>query len=129
APVVHAGLADGEGTERGLKLPGREVAVSNHHPAAGAVPELGEVPDVGLDLGLDGLGEHPAGSLPEDLGQGILRGGGSTVGQNSRTFRHRRILPSREGTGACLDKNKHQGYAALIRSRSTTFRHTSFETG
>jgi hypothetical protein len=38
---------------------------------------------VGLDpggaFGLDGLGEHPPGPIPEDLGEHVLAGGSGTM--------------------------------------------------
>ena len=43
--------------------------------APGLVLEVGVVVDPGGDLGLDGLGEHPPGPVPEDLGEDVLAGG------------------------------------------------------
>ena len=38
----------------------------------GVVLEVGVGVDPGGDLGLDGLGEHPPGPVPEDLGEDVL---------------------------------------------------------
>ena len=39
------------------------------------VLEVGVGVDPGGDLGLDGLGEHPPGPVPEEVGEDILAGG------------------------------------------------------
>jgi hypothetical protein len=40
--------------------------------ATGIIHEVVVGGDVGGDLGLDGLGEHPPGPVPEDLGEDVL---------------------------------------------------------
>ena len=61
--------------DAGLDGPLGEMAVADHLLAPGLVLEVGVVVDPGGDLGLDGLGEHPAGPVPEELGEDVLAGG------------------------------------------------------
>ena len=63
------------GPDAGLDGPLGEMAVADHLLAPGLVLEVGVVVDPGGDLGLDGLGEHPPGPVPEDLGEDVLAGG------------------------------------------------------
>ena len=67
-------MLDLDRSEAGLDDPLGEMAVADHLLAAGFVLEVGAVSDAGGDLGLDGLGEHPPGAVPEDLGEDVLAG-------------------------------------------------------
>ena len=42
-------------------------AVAHHQPPPALVALADEPGDVGVDLGLQGLGQHPPGALPDDL--------------------------------------------------------------
>ena len=64
AAVPDPGLLDLDGPDAGLDGPLGQVAVADHLLAPGLVLEVGVVVDPGGDLGLDGLGEHPAGPRP-----------------------------------------------------------------
>ena len=61
--------------DAGLDGPLGQVAVADHLAAPGVVLEVGVVVDPGGDLGLDGLGEHAPGPVPEELGEDVLAGG------------------------------------------------------
>jgi hypothetical protein len=43
------------------------AAVADHQATAALVTLIDELRDVGVDLGLQRLGQHPAGALPDDL--------------------------------------------------------------
>jgi hypothetical protein len=49
------------------------MAVADHQPPSGLVTYLSERRDVGLDLGLQGRGQHPPGALAHDLIQAWRR--------------------------------------------------------
>ena len=51
----------------GQHLAGLVGAVAHHQPAAVLVALVGELGDVGVDLGLQRLGQHPPGALADDL--------------------------------------------------------------
>jgi hypothetical protein len=70
--ITGPGLLDLGGADAGLDHPRRQKAVANHLLVPGLVFEVGVGIDPGGDLGLDGLGEHPRGPVPEDLGQDVL---------------------------------------------------------
>jgi hypothetical protein len=72
APVLNPGLLDRDFAEAGLDGPLGEVAIADDLAASLVVLELGMGVDPGGDLGLDGLGQHPAGPVPEDLGDDVL---------------------------------------------------------
>jgi site-specific DNA recombinase len=71
-PVVDPWLLDLDRADAGLDGPLRQVAVADHLAAPVVVLEVGVGVDPGGDLGRDGLGEHPPGPVPEDLGQHVL---------------------------------------------------------
>ena len=60
------------GPDAGLDGPLGEVAVADDLAASRVVLEVGVVVDPGGDLGLDGLGEHLTGPVPEELGEDVL---------------------------------------------------------
>jgi hypothetical protein len=68
-------LLDLDGSEAGLDGPLGQVAVADHLLMPGLVLEVGVVGDPGGDLGLDGLGEHAPGAIPQDLGEDAMAGG------------------------------------------------------
>jgi hypothetical protein len=70
--VTDPGLLDLDGADAGLDGPLRSVAVADGLLPAGLVLEVRVGVDPGGDLGLDGLGEHPPGPVPEDFGQDVL---------------------------------------------------------
>jgi site-specific DNA recombinase len=70
--VVDPRLADLDLSQAGLDGPLGEVAVADDLLATGVVLEVGTCVDVGGDLGLDGLGQHPSGPIPEQVGQHVL---------------------------------------------------------
>src|SRR5512142_1688945 len=72
ATVLDPGLLDLDLAEAGLDGPLREVAVADDLAATGGVLEVGMGVDPGGDLDLDGLGQHPASPVPEDLGEDVL---------------------------------------------------------
>jgi hypothetical protein len=51
----------------GQHLPGLVRAVAHHQPPAGLVPLGSEPGHIGIDLGLQGLGQHPPRTLTHDL--------------------------------------------------------------
>lgn len=70
--LVDALVVDSRGgvldpTRRGEDLPGLVRAVADHQPTAVSVALVAEPGDVGIDLGLKRLGQHPPGALPHDL--------------------------------------------------------------
>jgi hypothetical protein len=73
-PVVDPRLLNLDLSEAGLDGPLGEVAVADDLAASPVVPEVGMVVDPGGDLGLDGLGEHAAGPVPEEVGEDVLAG-------------------------------------------------------
>jgi hypothetical protein len=74
AAVPDPGFLDLDGSEAGLEGPLGQVAIADHLLVPGLILEVGVVSDPGGGLGLDGLGEHPAGAVPEDLGEDVLAG-------------------------------------------------------
>jgi hypothetical protein len=84
------------------------VAVADHPPAAGFVLEVGVVSDPGGDLGLDGLGEHLAGALPEDLGEDVLAGGHRHDADVDGRLVHGGVLLGLVGRLVCLYWWQHQ---------------------
>jgi hypothetical protein len=52
---------------RGEHLPGLVSPVAHHQPASALVALTRELGDVGVDLGLQRFGQHPAGALADDL--------------------------------------------------------------
>ena len=51
------------------------MAIADHLPPPGLVLEVGVAVDPGGDLGLEVLGEQPAGAVPQELGEDILASG------------------------------------------------------
>jgi hypothetical protein len=68
-PVVDAGPDDLDLARAGGELAGWRVAVAAHQPVAALVDQLSERGDVGIDLGLERRGQHPAGALAGQLVQ------------------------------------------------------------
>jgi len=70
-----------------------------HHQSAPAfVALVGELGDVGVDLGLQGLGEHPAGALADDLvdqRRAVGAAGVISVGRSRNYGEHGSYLPDR----------------------------------
>ena len=74
-------------------------AVAHHQPASGLIALVGEPGDVVGDLGLQRLGQHPPGTLADDLidqrrraaGRGALL---TAVGL-ARNYREHGVVPSR----------------------------------
>ena len=58
--------------DAGLDGPLGQVAVADDLAASPVIHEVGMVIDPGGDLGLDGLGEHPPGPVPEEVGEDVL---------------------------------------------------------
>jgi hypothetical protein len=63
-PVVHPRRLDLYEPQTRLNLTRGQVAVANHQSVPLAIPHLGVATDVFGDLILNGLGQHPLGSLP-----------------------------------------------------------------
>ncbi|GAA5134613.1 hypothetical protein GCM10023320_62680 [Pseudonocardia adelaidensis] len=70
-------------------------AVAHDQPPAVVVALAGELCDVGVDLGLQGFGEHPAGTLTHDL-----------VDQTRRTTRSAGVI----GIGTSRNYGEHGSY-------------------
>jgi hypothetical protein len=68
----------------GEHLAGLVGAVAHDQPPAGLVALARELGDVGVDLGLQGFGEHPAGTLTHDLVDQTGRTGRTTHGHRHR---------------------------------------------
>jgi hypothetical protein len=79
AAVPDPRLLDLDGPEAGLDGPLGQMAVADHLLVPGLVLEVGVGLDPGGGLGLDGLGEHPPGPIPEDLIEDVLAGGQGTM--------------------------------------------------
>src|SRR5262249_8884087 len=75
AAVPDPGLLDLDRADAGLDGPLGPMASADHLLVPGLVLEVGVGRDPGGGLGLDGLGEHPTGTVPEDLGEDVLLGG------------------------------------------------------
>jgi hypothetical protein len=54
------------------------ISVADHQTVATFVPLVGELGDVGVDLGLQRLSRHPPGALPHDLIDQRCTGGQAT---------------------------------------------------
>ena len=67
APVVDPRRGHLDRTGAGQHLAGLVGAVAHHQPAPVLVALVAERGDVGLDLGLQRLGQHPPGTLADDL--------------------------------------------------------------
>ena len=67
APVVDPRRDHLHRTARGEHLPGLMRAVAHHQPPPVVVALVGVAGDVGVDLGLQRLGQHPPGTLPHQL--------------------------------------------------------------
>ena len=67
-------MLDLDRPDAGQDGPLGEVAIAHHLLVPGVILEVGVIVEPGGDLGLDGLGEHPAGAIPEDLGEDVLAG-------------------------------------------------------
>jgi len=71
--VVDAGLPDGDGTQAGLNVTVRGVAVADDQAVAMGITLMGMDGDVIRHIGLDRLAQHLPGAVSKDLGQHILR--------------------------------------------------------
>jgi hypothetical protein len=67
APVVDPRGDHLDRPGRGEYLAGLVAAVAHHEPTTAGVAFVAELGDVGIHLGLQGLGQHPSGTLPDDL--------------------------------------------------------------
>jgi hypothetical protein len=83
----------------GQHLAGLMAAVAYHQPAPVLVALLAERGDVGVDLGLQRLGQHPPGTLAHDLVDHRRRAGGRS--------RHPRLVPV---VGVLGDYGEHGSY-------------------
>ena len=88
--ILHARRADPDRSRDGGDHPRPGVAVARDEPVPRLVTFAGQLRDVGVDLGLQGRGEHPLCSLAEDLVQHrpAVRDGGLFVhyAQHRRSF-------------------------------------------
>ena len=72
AAVSDPRLLDLDGSDAGLDRPAGQGAVADDLAVSPFVPDLGVGVDPGGDLGPDGLGQEPLGSLPEDVREDVL---------------------------------------------------------
>jgi hypothetical protein len=83
------------------------VAVTDHQAAAVLIALVGELGDVGVDLGLERLSQHPAGALPADLVDQRGRRAGLvdliTLGRVRNYGEHRVYLPSRRCNASLIE--------------------------
>ena len=98
APVVDPRRDHLDRAGRGQHLAGLVGAVAHHQPPAVLVALAGELGDVGVDLGLQRLGQHPPGALADDLvDQRRRRAAARVIGvSGSRNYgEHGSYLPDR----------------------------------
>ena len=69
----------------GGHLPRLVVAVAHHQPAAVLVALVGEPGDVGVDLGLQRLGQHPPGTLAHESHRSTTTPDGAAAAEPSRS--------------------------------------------
>src|SRR5262245_40845731 len=100
------------------------MAVTDHLLAAGFVLEVGVVSDPGGDLGLDGLGEHLAGAVAEDLGEDVLAGGQGHDADVGGRLVHGGVLLGLVGRMVCLYWMHHQDTPPPFKLPYTTFGYT-----
>jgi hypothetical protein len=98
ALVVDPGHGHLDRARAGQDLAGVVGAVAHDQPVAVLVTLADELGDVGVDLGLQGLGEHPAGALADDLvdqRRAVGAAGVISVGRSRNYGEHGSYLPDR----------------------------------
>ena len=71
--VVHPWGPDLDRARSGDQRPGIGVPVADHQTVALFVPLVGQADQVGVDLGLEGSGQHPPGPFGDQFVQGGLQ--------------------------------------------------------
>ncbi len=104
AAVVDSGLTDLDLANSGVDLALLVVAVPDDLAVPLLVAKVLALFDVGCDLGLDGLGEHPLRSVSEHLRERVLRRSWTRMNR-TRSVRHVAYLPLR-GLVAGLDNRQ-----------------------
>ena len=101
-PVVNPRSGHLHRPGRGQHLPALVVAVAHHHSAARLIPLRRQPGEVSADLGLQRLGQHPPGALPNNLidqrGRAvgsIGAGRGAVIGLVGQYGEHGSYLPDR----------------------------------
>ena len=98
AAVVDPRRGDLHRAGAGEYLAGLMRAVAHHQPATDLVALADEPGDVGVDLGLQRLDQHPAGALPDDLidqRHTAVSAGVIGVGSSRNYGKHGSYLPDR----------------------------------
>ena len=95
-------LLDWDLTDAGLDGSLGEMAIADHLPAPGVILEVGVGLDPGGGFGLDGLGQQPAGAVPEDLGEDVLAGGQGHDADVGGRLVHGGVLLGLVGQMVCL---------------------------
>ena len=98
AAVVDPGRDHLDRPRRGEDLAGLVGAVAHHQPAPVLVALAGELGDVGVDLGLQRFGQHPTGTLANQLVDQratIAAAGIIGVGSSRNYGEHGSYLPDR----------------------------------
>lgn len=97
ALVVHPWRLHLDGPGRSSDRPGLVVAVADHEPSPVLVALVGQLGYVGVDFGLQGGGQHPAGAIADDsIDQGAVRRGAIGVDYAE----HGQAFPTRAATRA-----------------------------
>ncbi len=120
AAVAQPDPLNGNGTDAGLPLALRPMAVANH-----AVPSVRQLHalhggEKRVRFGLDGLCQEPAGAAPQNRRQRIVDRVGLTEGYNGAPARHGVSVPS--GVQAGFHPSR---YAASLKPSSPSFGHSS----
>ena len=98
AAVVHPRHGHLDRARAGQDLAGLVGAVAHHQPASALVALVDELGDVGVDLGLQRLGQHPAGALADefvDQHRPVGTAGVIGVGSSRNYGEHGSYLPDR----------------------------------
>jgi len=92
-------------TRTGQHLPRLVVPVPHHQTVSTLVPLGGEPGDIGVHLGLQRLGQHPPGTLPDDLvdHRRTTRGAIITLGGLGGYGEHGRAFPTDAPTSVLLE--------------------------
>jgi hypothetical protein len=98
-PLAGALVVDPRGghlhrARAGQHLPALVIAVADHQAAAVLIPLAGELRDIGVHLGLQRLGQHPPGALPDNL-INQRRRRRAIAGSRIRDYGKHRAVPSR----------------------------------